>query len=807
MVNVTVVYKSQSVSFEIERYAPPQEAFEALLAFSVSAFGDVPAPLVYSLACGQDRFQLQGPQDWKVALDLSESDDVVLTLNYEEHSEQASDSEDESYELIKSTTEGCQSASEESEADSPAPAPEVPLYPVPKQFEEGVIEDAPEDEEVPEVNQPKPAAEPAVEPEEEQPQLSCCQRMQQLIAAMGAEELQNVVIILHTLLQDGVPLAQAVRTAVETSETMSENPCVQKMLPMLDMFAPKFQPWVPMMLSFDVNHVVAMIPQMIEAVQQACEGKERVELDIRNCLPPQVVAHLERHLQRGEERVFQCNPMNPFSVVREAEQAIEEEFDEPNQIHHGITCDGCEMSPIVGARFKCTVRPDYDLCENCEPNSDPAYPMIKIQQPVTEPQNFAGLFDFLQKAGHAPGRGGRRGRGCGGRRGRGRGRCGRRRGRRGGRRHGPCWMKDPSRMPPFVPPFMRHMMNMHCQPQAEAQEGCPCPHGLNEFQTFHNRFTCDGCGQQQELGTTMWGCRLCDYDLCAACRQQPAEDVEPSNNEEEAQSPMQANIQALKEEAMRCRKELRGMKQAQKAKQQELKATKQQIKKAKKQKKAAKKQMKKNKGLAVEVVGHLDLDHYAICAPGTTVLKTWKIKNVGDVAFTEETIACFAGGAEDLVIPDYRVVPVGEVQPGHVAYVHVMLQVPDVKGQYKVTYRVNGPLQNNMVDFGFMETIIDVSEDLKEEKPEIVEVEEVEAVPSAPVLEDLVAKEFVPQDSLPSATEEVEELYDEPEPEEEFEHAEGLSALVAMGFPEEMSKAVLVAVNGDLNRALESLFA
>jgi len=215
--------------------------------------------------------------------------------------------------------------------------------------------------------------------------------------------------------------------------------------------------------------------------------------------------------------------------------------------------------------------------------------------------------------------------------------------------------------------------------------------------------------------------------------------------------------------------------------------------------------MKKNKGVSVEVVGHLDLEHYANCAPGTTVLKTWKIKNVGQVAFSQETIACFAGGAEDLVIPDFRVVPVGEVQPGHVAYVHVMLQVPNAKGKYKVTYRVNGPLGNNMVDFGFMETIIEVSQDLIEEPAEVeIEVPE----PSAPpAYEDLVAKEFVPQDSLPSATEEVEELYDEPEPEEEFEHAESLSALLSMGFPEEMSKAVLIATNGNLERALESLFA
>lgn len=33
--------------------------------------------------------------------------------------------------------------------------------------------------------------------------------------------------------------------------------------------------------------------------------------------------------------------------------------------HFGVTCDGCQQSPIVGQRFKCTVCPDYDLCEKC----------------------------------------------------------------------------------------------------------------------------------------------------------------------------------------------------------------------------------------------------------------------------------------------------------------------------------------------------------------------------------------------------------------------------------------------------------
>jgi len=50
-------------------------------------------------------------------------------------------------------------------------------------------------------------------------------------------------------------------------------------------------------------------------------------------------------------------------------------------VHHGITCDGCQMSPITGIRFKCRVCPDYDLCESCEAkNVHPAdHAMVKFK--------------------------------------------------------------------------------------------------------------------------------------------------------------------------------------------------------------------------------------------------------------------------------------------------------------------------------------------------------------------------------------------------------------------------------------------
>ncbi|KAF0745918.1 hypothetical protein AaE_008339, partial [Aphanomyces astaci] len=38
----------------------------------------------------------------------------------------------------------------------------------------------------------------------------------------------------------------------------------------------------------------------------------------------------------------------------------------PDNVHDGVVCDGCNVHPIVGARFKSAVVKNFDLCETCE---------------------------------------------------------------------------------------------------------------------------------------------------------------------------------------------------------------------------------------------------------------------------------------------------------------------------------------------------------------------------------------------------------------------------------------------------------
>jgi len=55
--------------------------------------------------------------------------------------------------------------------------------------------------------------------------------------------------------------------------------------------------------------------------------------------------------------------------------------DNQGPVHFGVVCDGCNQSPLVGQRFKCTVCPDYDLCEKCNAKGAELHnhPMENIQ--------------------------------------------------------------------------------------------------------------------------------------------------------------------------------------------------------------------------------------------------------------------------------------------------------------------------------------------------------------------------------------------------------------------------------------------
>ncbi|OMJ82411.1 hypothetical protein SteCoe_16885 [Stentor coeruleus] len=51
-------------------------------------------------------------------------------------------------------------------------------------------------------------------------------------------------------------------------------------------------------------------------------------------------------------------------------------------VHQNIICDECNVGPIIGIRYKCTVCHDFDLCQSCEDTSNHMHPLVKIRVPM-----------------------------------------------------------------------------------------------------------------------------------------------------------------------------------------------------------------------------------------------------------------------------------------------------------------------------------------------------------------------------------------------------------------------------------------
>jgi len=69
-------------------------------------------------------------------------------------------------------------------------------------------------------------------------------------------------------------------------------------------------------------------------------------------------------------------PSHPLLKLKESKQ---------KDVHDNIVCDGCNVTPIKGIRYKCGICRDYDLCSTCEAkNEHPIdHPLIKLKVPTS----------------------------------------------------------------------------------------------------------------------------------------------------------------------------------------------------------------------------------------------------------------------------------------------------------------------------------------------------------------------------------------------------------------------------------------
>jgi len=98
---------------------------------------------------------------------------------------------------------------------------------------------------------------------------------------------------------------------------------------------------------------------------------------------------IKKELDKQCQEIFN-NMMNCPDIGGESNDQINSG---PQVVHHNVICDGCGMNPIVGPRYKCTVRKNFDYCSMCEERKAHPHAFLKINKPEQVPKAMFTVID------------------------------------------------------------------------------------------------------------------------------------------------------------------------------------------------------------------------------------------------------------------------------------------------------------------------------------------------------------------------------------------------------------------------------
>jgi hypothetical protein len=105
---------------------------------------------------------------------------------------------------------------------------------------------------------------------------------------------------------------------------------------------------------------------------------------------PRIAAQLPAHMGSAKKMLFDFIKNLPLMILGPQVMDAQRKPKINRQVatvHHNIICDGCNMSPIIGIRYKCTTCPDFDLCQACEAKGlhPKSHSFIKAKKPFMKP--------------------------------------------------------------------------------------------------------------------------------------------------------------------------------------------------------------------------------------------------------------------------------------------------------------------------------------------------------------------------------------------------------------------------------------
>ncbi|KAE9227225.1 hypothetical protein PF004_g11423 [Phytophthora fragariae] len=129
--------------------------------------------------------------------------------------------------------------------------------------------------------------------------------------------------------------------------------------------------------TLDVEVFTEQVPLHLGVVCNGCKAAPLVGVRYKSL----EVSHFD--LCEGCEASGNYMRFEPFVKITDPSRAPKQKRTS-EIVHPFATCDGCEMSPIVGVRFKSDTKEDFDLCDGCEASgkwTESHGPFSKIEDP------------------------------------------------------------------------------------------------------------------------------------------------------------------------------------------------------------------------------------------------------------------------------------------------------------------------------------------------------------------------------------------------------------------------------------------
>jgi hypothetical protein len=114
-------------------------------------------------------------------------------------------------------------------------------------------------------------------------------------------------------------------------------------------------------------------------IKKEQEEKSKVTEDLKDDIKKSVCDLVNYNIEKIKEQLCEETINQAFKIIDSKVSLSQSQI---CIIHNGINCNGCNMNPIKGIRFKCQICPDFNFCEICEQEKGDAHdhPMIKIRK-------------------------------------------------------------------------------------------------------------------------------------------------------------------------------------------------------------------------------------------------------------------------------------------------------------------------------------------------------------------------------------------------------------------------------------------